>query len=249
MAAAYSHARKFDFKNESFAGYFRTSLGQSALGKSVYENSSGANTTFADAVDYNFSGEFGFSFAPHDAVVVRLGWEALQARPQEAIDGDKADGTKLMAVTSTVLVLQPVATLEMNISKDIESRWFVFVGTGSSSMDVDNAYAFTTPGTTEYPAVAGDYTEKSEASLLSTHYGVGYETLMVDNVTATFELGYRNLNATGLKYRFDHTGSETTLQGDKAKGATVVNDDATNRGVNMSGVYLGVMFRFYISTN
>lgn len=247
ISATTVSARKFSFKNEKFAGFFRMTGGPSLLGADAFSKSSGSSTVFMDKVEYNFSGEIGFLLFLHEKMSLKFGFEAVQSRDLTAIVGKNSSGTKYMDLTSRSLALIPEATLEFTFSNDATSRWFGFFGAGTAAMTLDNAYIFTAAGSAAYAGIA-DYTEKSQESVFTNHYGVGYETLFVDNVTAVFELGYRNLAANSLTYRHNHTGAETTLQGDKTKGSDVVNDDSTSRKLNLSGFYLGLAFRFYIPT-
>jgi hypothetical protein len=237
-----AEARVFNFKNEYLASYLRATGGPSGVGKDAFKGAGGTGTSYADSVAYNFSGEIGFLLRFKDRVTFRAGMELLQTKPLKEIAGKNAAGTTtLFNLTSEVLILHPTGTFEFNIAPDTDSRTFLFLGAGVADITVDNEFALTTDGETNFGITS--FTEKMEAYGLSYHGGIGYETLMADTVTVSFELGYRYLPINELKFKSDVT---TIAQGAVTKGTVVRNADGGKRSLDMSGVYVSMGFRFYI---
>ena len=237
-----SWARVFNFKNEYLASYLRATGGTSAAGSDAFSIAGGTDTVYADEVAYNFSGEIGFLLRFKDRVTVRVGMEVLQTKPLNEISGKNPSGVNRFLLTSKVLVLQPVATIEVNLAPNPESRFYFFAGAGLSDVTMDNEFAMTATGTSELGGIT-DFAEKTTAYGISGHGGVGYEILMADTVTVAFELGYRYLPVPKLEFKNDVT---TIAQGAVVKGDTVLNYDSSKRSLDMSGPFVGLGFRFYI---
>ncbi|MCB0384882.1 MAG: hypothetical protein KDD43_05770 [Bdellovibrionales bacterium] len=127
-----SWGRVFNFKNEYLASYLRATGGTSAVGSDAFSKAGGADTVYTDEVAYNFSGEIGFLLRFKDRVTVRVGMEVLQTKPLTDIPGKNASGVDRFSLTSKVLILQPVATFEVNLAPNPESRFYVFAGAGLS---------------------------------------------------------------------------------------------------------------------
>lgn len=237
-----AQARVFNFKNEYLASYLRATGGMSGVGSDAFKKAGGADTLYTDEVSYNFSGEIGFLLRFKDRVTVRLGMEILQTKPLKEIAGKNSGGDNRFLLTSEVLILQPTATVEVNIIPNSESRFFIFAGAGLSDITMDNTFAMTATGTSELGGVT-DFSEKATATAISGYGGVGYEMLMADTVTVAFELGYRYLPVPKLEFKGDAT---TIAQGAVVKGGTVLNTDGSKREFDMSGAFVSVGFRFYI---
>jgi hypothetical protein len=236
-------ARKFDFKSEYFASYFRGTGGTSAVGDNAFKGAGGHSTEYTDSVKYNFSGEIGFLINPVDKVTLRLGVELLQAKPLNDTKGTQNE-QDMFTLTSTVFVFNPLVTVEAAFLTTSKSRAFVYAGSGLANVTMDNQYSFTPLGQTSL-GVASDYTEKTEANLIYWHLGLGYEVLFVDNVTAAFDLGYRYLPIEELKYKADIDDMVDSI-GSVNKGDVVMNQEGGPRTLDMSGPYIGLSFRFYI---
>lgn len=232
-----SQARVFDFKSEILGSYFRGTGGLSLVDEDAYANSSDS-LQFNDGADYNFSGEIGFLFNFRPTLSFRLGFEVLKTNSVEAIKATNSAGTEMYKVTSSVLVLNPIATMEIHIPITNQTRFTGFLGTGLSGVTVDNEY-------TQVGGSLPDFEEKMEGSLISYHTGVGFETLFVDTVTIMAELGYRYMPISELKYKHD-VAQILSQPGSAVKGATVLNDDSSKRSLDMSGFFIGLGCRFYI---
>lgn len=236
--SAPSFARVFSFEKENLASYFRGSGGLSRVSSDAFSRSSGSDTKFSDEVSYGFGGEVGVMLSVKSLMSLRLGIELLQPNPLKEIKGKDAVGTELMSLTSRIFVVNPMATVDIYFFKHPTYRGFFFVGAGLAKVTLKNEYAFTAAST--YGVT--DYTEKSEASLISAHTGVGIETLFVDNVTAAIEMGYRHMPVSDLKYSSD----VTTISGPRTQGASLVNDDGNKRTLDLSSWFIGFSCRFYI---
>ncbi|RME15423.1 MAG: hypothetical protein D6797_06590 [Bdellovibrio sp.] len=235
-------ARVFSFKDETFAAFFRGSYGLSQLGSSAFSESSGTATTqFDKSVTYDLSGELGVIFSLQEKVNIRLGFEVIRPQVLQGIVGRNASGTKYFDLNSTILIVNPEMTFEINVYRQPQSRLFVFAGAGISSLSIDNAYTMTSAGTSALGV--GSHTEKIEASRVSATGGMGYEFQFADTVTAVLELGYRYLYVNEMKYK----DAVTAITAPSAqKGDVVLNNSGTNRKLSLDSIYFGLSFRFYV---
>lgn len=243
--AAPAHARIFNFKNEKFATYFRGTAGMSNLKKAAFERSGGqdaggAELSFSDQTNYNYTGEFGIVFTVSRANV-RLGLELLRPNAATGVEARNAGGTALYTVDSTVIGYGGVANMEFNLIQTDSSRLFFTGGGGYFSTTLKNEYRFTAAGQSAYPGQA-DYVEEGTAFNLMGQASFGYEFLFADSVTAVFDAGYRFLLVNNLK----HSRDANTLTGTVAPGQTMQNRGGGDRSIDLSGIWVGLGLRFYI---
>ncbi|MCB0362071.1 MAG: hypothetical protein KDD35_05100 [Bdellovibrionales bacterium] len=235
-------ARVFDFKNEYLASYLRGTAATSRAGRDAFGYSGGIDTLYEDEVAYNFSGEIGFLLRFRNIVTLRVGMEILQTKPLAEIPGNNASQVQRFSLNSNLLVLHPIGTLELDMLPSNESRLFIFAGAGLADATLENEYVMTATGTSELGGIT-DFTEKAVATQLSYHGGVGYERLLADTVTFSFELGYRYLPLP--KFKLDKNVT-TIAQGSASKNDVLLNGDGSRRSIDMSGPYASIGFRFYI---
>lgn len=237
-----AHARVFNFSDESLSVFFGGSVGYSDLYQGAFKDSSGTQTTaFSDGVTYNQSVELGASLKIR-TVTFKFGAEVLQTNSLRDVNGDNASGTKLMTLDSKVFVFNPNMVVEVDLQQDSLSRSFIGLGVGLAEVDVDNTYQLTTDGQTAYPAVS-DYIDETGGSTISYSIHFGQEMHFTDNVTFLYNLGYRFMNFDSLEY----DKAVTNFQGSAAKGSTAKFNDGTDRTIDMSSLFLGISFRFYMS--
>lgn len=67
--------------------------------------------------------------------------------------------------------------------------------------------------------------------------------LFTDNVTFHADIGYRYLEFEGLKYN----STVTNFLGSVSKGQTASNHSGGHRKLSLSGPFVGIGFRFYLS--
>jgi hypothetical protein len=235
-----AEARVFDFGSQWIATYISGDLGLAGSGDTAYANSSGANTEFSKKPAYNYSGEIGFYINIRNSLGLRLGYEVMRPQRQTRIEGTNASGTVLMNLNSTVTAYSPTVGLEFYFLKMPGYRIFVTSSLAMSTVSLDNEYIFTTAGTSAYSKA--NYTEKSGGSFISNKTAVGIEVLFTDNVTMSFDLGYRYLPVTKLKYKYD----TNALTGNEVTDDLTHNHDGADRKVDLSGAYVGATFRFYL---
>lgn len=237
-----AEARKFDYKSEKIATYFRGTFGSSAVNDSAFGNSSGSGITSEGNVRTNLSGEFGVVFSSQN-LGLRLGAEILMPRNVMGAVGKDAGGTEMYELNSKILAFMPTANLEMYVPTSPESRIVFGAGIGFTSVSVDNEYRLTAAGNTAFNGQGiTDHTESGSARTTTAQAFIGYETLFTDTVTATFDAGYRYAPVNGLKSSKD----VTTFTGTYAKDADLKNHDGSDRSMNLGGPYVGMTFKFYI---
>ncbi|MCB0422666.1 MAG: hypothetical protein KDD61_16815 [Bdellovibrionales bacterium] len=238
-------ARVFAFKDEWLASYFRVSGSSSLLGQEGFKYSSGSGTTVANDVGITYSGEFGFLFHIGEMFNFRVGIEAIQTKTPTDTFGVNSSAQNLFELNHKVLVLNSNATVEFNYFRTPTFRLYVAGGSGLASVTMDNQYEMTATGISELGT--NSYTEKAEANVVSTHVATGVEVLFVDAVTAVAEIGYRYLPVRELTHKNGETViGEGGSSKDVTKGSILTNHDGSQRSIDMSGIFIGISFRFYI---
>lgn len=237
-----AEARKFDYKSEPIATYFRGTFGSSAVDNSAFGNSSGVGITSEGNARTNMSGEFGVVFSSQN-MGLRLGAEILMPRNVMGAIGKDSSGTEMYELNSKMIAFVPTANLELYYPTSPESRIVLGAGVGLLALSVDNEYRLTAAGNTAFNGQGiTDHTESGSARTTTAQAFIGYETLFTDTVTATFDVGYRYAPVNGLKA----SKEVTTFTGTYAKDADLKNHDGTGRSMNLGGPYAGVTFKFYI---
>jgi len=246
LATTLAEARVFSFQDNWVAPYLRGTGGMSNIARDAYRNTSGTLTDFGNAsVDYNFTAEFGFSFVFSDQFLLRLGVEGVKTQTIAATGNATGTTTNHMNIDSRISGMQPVANAEFSFPVKDNKRYFIFVGAGWGDFKVANEYAITTDGQTDYGSVPS-YKEVWQGDAISYQLGAGFEMHALDNVTLSVEAGYRMMNISDWTYadtlQVIRGGAATNI----AKGAKVTNNSGTAIELDLSGAFIGFMFRFYI---
>lgn len=232
-------ARVFDFKNEFFSIYFGGSFGTTAVGDGPYASASAVPTTFDKKVSTATSAEGGFSLA-FSRIALRVGIDYIMPRTQTGIIATNSSGTKLYDLTSDVSAFSYMGNLEFIAYRSTSSRAIFGGGYGISTVSLSNEYTMTTAGQTLFNI--GGYTEKASGMAPVMQGYVGYEVLFTDTATATIQAGYRYLIVTELKANQD----ATSISGQEKNGQKITNYDGSDRSLNLSGGFVGIVFRFYL---
>lgn len=235
-----AQARVFDYKDSGIAPYIRGTGGLSQLNQDAFANSSG-NSTVNGSSKYNYGAEIGLMLGLSQDVHFRLGAEIIQESPVNG-QGVDSSGSALYTINSTVFIFNPNAALEFVLNKKGNTRFYFQLGAGYANVAVTNAYTMTSAGQTALGV--GSFTENLYANTISGNAGFGMETLFTDNVTFLADLDYRYLPVTSLKYKSGVTN--IVSPSGVSAGAPVVNGDGSARKLNLSGIYAGVAFRFYL---
>ncbi|MFN7826048.1 MAG: hypothetical protein ACK5P6_11880 [Pseudobdellovibrionaceae bacterium] len=242
LSTSIAQARVFQINSESFATYLRGTYGM-AFTNTVISDS---NTTVAEPITledeykYNFSGEFGFTYAsPY--MSLRIGGELIRPPEMSGLEGLNAGGTALYTMKSQTTVFIPKAGFEFHLKRWPTARFFLYTGVGSASLKSANTYTLTTTGGTTYSPLT-DFTEELKATALMYEGSFGYEGLLADATTFVFEAGYRALDFKELK----HTKGVTNFQGTVAEGDVATNADGTDRRFNLSNYYFSLAFRWWL---
>jgi hypothetical protein len=234
-----AQARVFSFKDETIATYFRGTFGNSAVAGTPYDASSGAGVTVDKKSSRNVSADIGVLFAGQD-MNFRLGVEFLMPQRFDTASGSNASGANYFSLDTQTFAFIPSANLEFLFKRSATAHGLLGLGAGYAFVSVSNHYTMTPAGTAALAVT--DFSEAASARVLASQLYVGYETLFTDTVTAEFEAGYRYAPVTTL----NSTTSATAISGSESAGKPLVNMDGSNRKVNLSGVFVGMSFRFYI---
>lgn len=233
LASFAAQARVFDLTSEKLASYLVFNLGNSTVGKSLYENEANTSYTYSKSVKYNTGADFGLLYAT-SLLNYRFGFEILKPdliKSETAMNG----ATEVYKLNSEVLIYAPKAGVEINLRKSNRDRSFLFGAVGTASLSAKNAYSASTIA----PVGAHDVEMTGSGQLLN--YGLGQEGTLTDTTTYLFEFGYRSLKFDKLKYK----SAVTTFSGAKVAGETVLSG-TSNRSLDLSGYYIAIGFRIYM---
>lgn len=241
LAAAFAtaaQARVFSFQDANLAPYLRTTGALSHLGKAAFSSSSGTDTVLSGESAYAYSGELGFLFGLGDSVKVRLGAEMIEHKPVDA-KGLNPSGAERFKLASSVTVFNPNVSLEFIYKTSANVRFYFLLGGGYADVTVDNIYTMS-----NNDLGVGNFSEKLSGTTYSGHAGIGAETLFVDNVTFSIDLGYRYLPVRSLSYKA--AVNNIVSPSGVAQGAEALNHDGNPRTFDLSGISAAVALRFYL---
>jgi hypothetical protein len=233
-------ARVFNFAGLNVSSYLRGAGGTSYLNNDAFANSAGTGATFGDGVQYQFAGEFGFSFEM-SSMTARVGFEMYRPQHLSYHEAKDSGGTVQYHVDSDIISYSPTLTFEFPSGKTATSKAYFFAGMGYGYVTMKNQVAFTAAGQSTY-SNKPDFTEDAKGQSIFGIGGWGFETLMVDNVTFGMEFGYRYMEV----YRLTHKAASNNFVGNSVDGDPVKNNDGTDRVLNLSQPFVSFMLRFYI---
>lgn len=235
-----AYARKMDLTKMGVAPYFKGDFGTSSLHQNAFDRASG-EADIAEKVRFQYGGSLGVLIATK-SFGLRLGVQGLYPQKIDAVVG-KAPGSdiELFNLTSTVVGVIPVAHLEFNFDASASGRVAAAVGVGAGTVTLMNDFKFTPIGAAAYSMV--DFVEEGRANVIMYESSLGYEFILTDNVGLMTDVGYRYL----IAKKFKHVRDATTFSGPVNKGEAVKNIDDSDRELNMSSIFLGLAFRFYIN--
>lgn len=239
-----AQARVFDMNSSWVSAYFRGVGGMVPTHKDMYADTSGSATNFSEGIDYGFGGELGFSFALNEKMTLRLGFEGYQ--PKDIVATGKHGTTKVMDVESSASIFSPALTFEMTLYGTNKSKAFLFLGGNYSTVTVNNEYSLTAAGTAAYTGAPATYKETWVATTESFQLGIGYEMYMLDNVTVSFEGGYRSLDIPRFEYDETVTGVRNSSATSLVKGQMVTSNSNEKISLDYSGPFVGLTLKFYI---
>lgn len=232
------HARVFDLSRETFAAYFMGSAGISALGSGAVSGESGSTVTFSEESKNLYSGEFGFMYS-RPQVSFRFGLEFLS--PSAMKESVANNGTSdLYAVDSMIQAYVPKLTVEINVRGAAQQRSYVGFAVGSANLTLKNDYTMKAAGSALWPGMDTAAEGKGSGTLMAM--SLGHEGLLSDTTTYALEFGYRYLKIDNMKY-----SSAANLFGTShASGDAMKTQAGANREIDLSGIYIGLSFRFYL---
>lgn len=243
VLAVPAQARVFNYKDSGLAAYLRGTGGFSKVNQEPFAHSSGG-ADIEEGSHLNYGGEIGFLFGLSANLHMRVGAEVIQARPVSQAKGTNSSDAELFSLDSSVFVFNPNVTFEYVYSGAGNLRFFSAVGAGLADITVENRYTMTATGTSAFGGVQ-DFNEKMSAQTTSGHFLIGLETLFLDNVTFTADVGYRYMPVKELKYKGDT--NNIVSPGGVTKGSTVYNEDGSKRTMDLGGLFAGIAFRFYLN--
>ncbi len=219
--------------NESFAGYFNVSYAPLNDLDGGFA-SDGAADTYSEKLTSMMGAEFGFLYAI-SAVSLRFGFEILAPGKLTDVIGSNS-GTQAFALKSEAAIYSPKIGIEMNFYTT--RYWRIYGGgyAGTASGSLANTYSSVTA------TPPGDHKVQYKSAAPMTAAVIAYEFHMNDTTTLSLEIGQKNLNFSDWKYAED----VTTFDGSHAKGEAALRADGEPRGLNLSGQFATLGFRFYL---
>lgn len=230
-----AQARVFDMTKEQFASYLVFSGGPSAIADAAFAKESAA-TDSNGSVALNTSFEFGFLYVTK-TVSWRFGFEVMKPSALPDVTATNAGGTALYHVKSDVIGYYPKLGLELNLKTTGSSRIFLTGAAGTTSLNVTNEYSELTI------APHTDFTMKYKGNATTWSAGLGYEFAAFDTTTLVFEAGYRKMNVDKLVYSEAVPASFDVAH---AAGDSVTRTDGDPRGIDLTGYYASLGFRFFL---
>ncbi len=236
-------ARIFDYKDSSLAGYLRGTGGLSQVGDAAFAKSSGSDTVIDGEPKYTYSGEIGAALGLGSILNLRLGVEMIGHQKVEETKGRSPADVERFTLESSIYVFNPNATIEYIFGNVSSTRFYFAFGVGLADVTVENKYTMSDEGAAEYGLTS--YTEKLAGSGISSHVGLGVETLFVDNVTFFGDFGYRYLEIGTLTYKGDV--NSILVPSGASKGDEALDFNGAKRTIDLSGITAGIGFRFYFN--
>jgi hypothetical protein len=239
VGAGVTEARVFDMNAEKFAGYFKAQYAPSVVKQTAFALASNNGEVYDNSLTTLYGGEFGFIYSSR-FINMRFGIEAIRP-PTLKVNATNTGGTALYEVDSDVSVVIPKVGFEFNIRQRNTSRFFLNVNYGQGNLGLVNTYTFAAAGT----ALTGktDYTEDGRGSAMNLDGALAYETLLADSTTMVIDVGYRSLKFPTITHNRD---VNNISQGSVTKGTQMLNADGSARGLDFTGYYASLMFRFWV---
>ncbi len=234
-----AEARVFEFSQENFASYLRTTYGPISLGEKPFSQSMGTGVDVDKTSTYMLSAEVGFLYMVEN-LSFRAGVMLLIPQKFDDITGSAADGTDLYNLESEVFTWSPVLGVDIAFMQTKTQRAYFSLAVGYAMIRVKNIYTYTADG--EASLGATSFEERYTQSAIPGTFGAGYEFHFTDTVTLSVEAGYRYLIASNFKYANGFTGPD----GAHSKGDTVYDTDGSKKALNLSSAYAGISLQFYI---
>ncbi|MEO0335260.1 MAG: hypothetical protein AAF202_02635, partial [Pseudomonadota bacterium] len=160
-------ARKFSFKTEDIAAYFRGTGGLSNVGQTAFKDSISSSTISfsSEQPSINLGGELGFLFKMSDNINLRIAAEIMQSKIGGVKGSGASDDNEYFELESDLFVFNPQAVIEYTFSGTETSRFVSYFGLGYATVRLDNKFDINSTGETQLGVTS--YTEKSEGTFIS----------------------------------------------------------------------------------
>jgi hypothetical protein len=233
FAAFLTQARVLNLADEKFASYFSVEGGTSLLATTPFDQNLAAVDSFSGEYKTSLGGEFGFVYSsPY--IAWRFSFEII--KPSKLKEIQALAGTDVQyQVDSDVTAVAPKIGVEIHLNRKPNNRFYAFGYYGSSNLTMTNVYS-------QVVAPNADHTAELKGAGAVMGGGLGYEMSFVDTTAIVFEIGYRSLNFTEVKFSKD----VTTFQGAKVAGDLLTNLDGTNKSLSFTGYTAAIGFRFWL---
>ncbi|CAM6001616.1 unnamed protein product [Sphagnum balticum] len=237
-----AQARVFNFDEQTFSTYLRGTGGFTNLQKTGFAPGLPAGTSFPDSpgVTQAFSGEIGVGFTTKRVLTTRLGVELFYPYASGGVTGKNTAGAPLLTMSNQLYGIIPQVNFEFFVKQGPWGRIYMGGGAGYGICILNNVTSLTPLGQSTYGI--GNYTEAATATTIMGQGFLGVEVPAFDNVSISFDLGYRYLNASN----YTSNGGYQSALGSVAAGSTIKNVDGSNRSTDLSGIYGAINLRLYI---
>lgn len=239
-----SEARIFNMGASRFGSYLRSSYSPWATPDAPFSQSSGSNVGWSDSFTNLMSYEFGMLYNTSQ-ITWRFGLEVIAPPNITAVSGkDSSTASTYYMMDSTVSVVNPKVGIEVNLKTWPTSRLWMYFDYGLANLTLSNTFRFTAAGLAQFPAPnpGADFREEIKANSANYTGSFGFESLLSDNTTWCFELGYRMMQFSGLT----HNVAANTFQGAVGIGSAANKNTGTGRTLDMSGAFASFMLRIWV---
>ncbi len=243
-APAYAYV--FNYQNSGVAPFFGATAADTLQSSQAFSRTSGSVTDFSSGVQFGFSGQLGIQFNINRDFSFRIGAEAYQGKSINAVGTRASDGANLMTVSSLATVLNPNAGIQYNMLSSRSGRIYLLLDGGYAMATVANNDSLTSTGVTQYSTSSSSIDEKWSGDTTSYVAGVGAEYHAFSNTTIALEVGYRQMQFDKFTYANSGYAIRGSSETSVSSGQIVTDNGGAPVSLNMSGVFAGVVFRFYI---
>lgn len=238
-----AEAKVFSMGKSKFGSYLRSTYSPWANSESPFNQSSGNNVRWGESFTNLLSYEFGVLYNTSQ-ITWRFGLEIISPPSLSGVTGkDSAtNSTIYYRMDSTLSAVNPKVGIEVNLKTWAKSRFWMYFDYGLANLTLGNTYRFTAAGTAQFPVPGADFREEIKANSANYSGSFGFESLMSDNTTWCFELGYRMMQFSGL----NHNVAATTFQGPVGVGSGATTNSGGARSLDMTGAFASFALRIWV---
>lgn len=236
-------AKIFNMGKSSFGSYLRSTYSPWGNSQTPFSQSSGTGVSWNNGYTNMMSYEFGMLYNTA-TLTWRFGVEIFSPANLTGVTGkDSATNTTTYyTMDNTFSIVNPKIGIEVNLKTWPQSRLWMYFDYGLANLTLSNTFQFTAAGTAQFPTPGANFREEIKGNAGNYSAGMGFESLLSDNTTWCFELGYRMMQFSGLS----HNVAANTFQGVVSSGGAANTNSGNGRDLSLSAVYAAFLLRIWV---